>query len=288
MTRNYLKLISNIYYIDGKEMINIAKALRLLNRKIANIAGVKLSINILFPDDRQSINLYSGSDKEHLSLYIDYPVYLSVDLPKMNLSYAMDPKMRRFNISPYNKEILVESMYDFIDIFKNDDIFYLEGGQLHMFAPIKDEYKRRVRLNDTWLMFMPCIVTDQDGNQYEGVEITLNKDGNNCLITYAEFKGLTKLIDRADIFMYSQLLLNFIGKQTVFRTEEEQKKRSAEIDERFGKLDFSTREPTDEQRRMQQNRLVEEKRKQLERRCKDKGNQELFKTITEEGEDKNV
>jgi hypothetical protein len=112
---------------------------------------------------------------------------------------------------------------------------------------------------------MPCIVTDQDGNQYEGVEITLNREGNNCMLTYAEFKGLTKIIDRADIFMYSQLLLNFIGKQTVFRTEEEQKKRSAELDARFGKLDFSTREPTDEQRRKQENRLVEEKRKQLER-----------------------
>jgi hypothetical protein len=246
-------------------MINIAKTLKVVNRKIANVAGVRVSINILFPDDRASINTYSGADKDSISLYIDYPVYLSIELPRIGISYSIDPKLRRFNVSAYNKEILVESMYDFIGIFKNDDIFYLEGGSLKMFAPLKEEYKRRVRLNDTWLMFMPCIVTDQDGNQYEGVEITLNREGNNCMLTYAEFKGLTKIIDRADIFMYSQLLLNFIGKQTVFRTEEEQKKRSAELDARFGKLDFSTREPTDEQRRKQENRLVEEKRKQLER-----------------------
>jgi hypothetical protein len=217
------------------------KTLRILNRKIAKIAGITVSINIYFPDDRTSINIYSP-DNQHISMYIDYPVYLSIELPR--IGYETDNKYRRFNITPYTQETLIDTMYEFLDIFKKDDIFYLDGGKLFMYAPVKEEYRKRVRLNDTWLMFSPVIVLDVDQNQYEGVEITLNREGNTAMLTYSEFKSLAKTINKADIFLYSQLLLNFIGRNTIFRSEDERKRleeQHAALDKRIDSLDFSSK-----------------------------------------------
>ena len=201
---------------------NIAKRLKSVSRRIARIAGFEIWMGVLFPteEDRNApVKIYRKGDD--ISLYVNYPAFVSLELPvdkEMRNANWMD---RRVTFTAVTLETFADALEEMLEKFNRDDIFYLMDGKLCMY-PQKEDHIVQVKIKDHYIRLAPTIVDDFEGNVYEGVEICINRKANFGRMTFRELKALWKIFCKIDLYEYSQLLLNFIGPKTIFRTQEEE------------------------------------------------------------------
>lgn len=95
----------------------------------------------------------------------------------------------------YGDEIFGRDKHD-----KNEVITYTEGVQ---------KFTQFVDLgNGNRLLIQPAVVYDQDENSLEGVIIFINKTENAVELDWLQFESLYDTLQKADLFTYSQLLVN--------------------------------------------------------------------------------
>ena len=68
----------------------------------------------------------------------------------------------------------------------------------------------------------PTVVVDiNDGKSYEGVQLSINRDEIYAELTLDEFEAMVHILEKIDLFVYSQELLNFYyGIKTKVEVEE--------------------------------------------------------------------
>ena len=228
----------NIYYSNEK-VGDIIKRITSITRTLLNMYGFHLSITVLLPTDRNAITQVFHNNRnepiQDISLYMTYPAFLTLQLPS-EYGKGFD-KEKRLIINAQFQLAFIEALEKFIEIFKRDDVFYLSGGKLCMYQ-LKPEHIITVKLKDSYVEFRPSIV-EYMNMVYEGGEITLNHIGNSGQLTYQELKLLHFYLKKADLFMYSQLLLNYMGKSNLLLSDaEKERSRHAQtkLDEMINKV----------------------------------------------------
>jgi hypothetical protein len=198
----------------------IALKVESIRRKIIKVAGFTLYINAWLPSDRDIVKINKHSDTNSMTLEMMDVAFLNLVCPRTDYN---DPYIH-VTISAPNQGYFVDKMEEILDVLERDDIYYFESGVLKMFAPLPDDATVQFKIKDDFIQFRPAIISMSEGKiTYEAIEITINKSAFTYYLSYTEFKTLKRAIDRTDIFMYSQLLLNFLGKKTVMNIPVENK-----------------------------------------------------------------
>ena len=87
----------------------------------------------------------------------------------------------------------------------NGDIYYRENG--HLYAYSSKTKNITVKDYDTF-MITPGVILDDDFNESPGIFLYINSERNICGITKDELKIIVNILNKVDLFLYSQEILN--------------------------------------------------------------------------------
>lgn len=193
-------------------MIETKSYIKLLIAQVARIAGFDLNMCVLIPDDKVPIKVLSKPSYIGNSLTVTsrFPAFLHLLWPKNFEQNTMPIKDLTLTLNQLNKNIFVRELEKFIKVFERDDIYYLKDGQLNMYN--NTQATHTCKLGDNYVKLSPSIVTDMNNNVYEGAVLYLNKEAISGELTYTELLGLYDVLKQADLFLYSQVMLNGIKK----------------------------------------------------------------------------
>ena len=210
-----------------------------LNRTVARIGGVDISITVLVNVDDKTVPIRYYPKNDGSSVYMEFPAFITITLPT---EYPQVTTVRRrIVLTTKSKHDFLDGFKKFLDVFQRDDIFYISNRRLCMY-PVKEDMIQTMALGGKWFVELrPTIVDDGKGGIYEGGYIAFNQEANGVDLTYSELYEMYKVIDAIDIFMYSQLLLNFFGIGIFYPNSDEVKKRSDIISDRIESLDIDNK-----------------------------------------------
>lgn len=139
---------------------------------------------------------------------IEPGVYLTLDIkkPEGQFDRTSSVIIARGNLHIYKKAFkrMLNNIYE-------QNIFANKGNSVVIYQDMAEKYSERVmipRLNSGMIM-KAAVVFDENDVSYEGVNIYLNKTENMTSLFIDEFEELTNIILDIDLFVYSQLLLNY-------------------------------------------------------------------------------
>lgn len=189
---------------DMKELPNT------LSRNILRFKGLTLRIYIkLKKDDGKTFhNEFKFANKSYLRL--DPVVYLILELDKVNDEY--DPG-RAVIIGQGNIHLYVKKMKELVKDIYNEKIFATKNNEIVLYSDMSKQFSKMIQVPGTnqGLVMVPAIVYDENEVSYEGVNLYFNSTENVIGLSIDEFEALVYTIEHTDIFMYSQLLLNYIS-----------------------------------------------------------------------------
>ena len=206
--------------------------LRNISRDICSIRGIKISLTvILIPDDKNPIKVYkrqANTTSCDVYMYLDYPAYVSIRFPA---EYGTRNNVLIVSIG--TQQAFIDALKEMIEVFDRNDIFYLQGSILCMYPTPNDAIITK-KIGEHYIELRPTIVEDITNNTtYEGAELHLDRESIVVQLTYRELKALCRVVDRIDIPVLSQLLINYVGNKLEYLNPEERKMR----DEVINKLD---------------------------------------------------
>ena len=188
------------------------KIVRSVTRTVFNLAGFDVAITVLVPRDRNPIKIYEQKGEEfdsvELSLYLDFPSFITITLPKNDMT--KDIPYQKLKFGPRWKKAFELFLGEFIKTFERDDIYYLEQGKLKMFMDLPADINKVFKIGENVIELRPTIVQDYGGNMYEGCRFILNKEGIEGELTYQELISLKDSLEAIDLFIYSQALLLYV------------------------------------------------------------------------------
>lgn len=194
-------------YIIKEELSNISEFTYLysLSSSIAKIAGFKLTVGIIIPDDKNPV--YIGTKRTDIGIAVnvnkDYPVFLQMRFPKQ---YDKDIPFKELNLTlnQVNKSVFCRHLRKFLKMYDRDDIFYLENGELKLYK--NEETQITFKVGEKYVSFKPVIVSDIKGNTYEGGRICLDRESIFGDLTFSELCAMYDVLYNADLFLYSEVL----------------------------------------------------------------------------------
>ena len=190
------------------------KIVRSVTRTVFNLAGFDVAVTVLVPRDKNPIKIYEQKGEEfdsvELSLYLDFPSFITITLPKNNMTKDIPYQKLKFAFGPRWKKAFELFLGEFIKTFERDDIYYLEQGKLKMFMDLPTDINKVFKIGENVIELRPTIVQDYGGNMYEGCRFILNKEGIEGELTYQELISLKDSLEAIDLFIYSQALLLYV------------------------------------------------------------------------------
>ena len=190
------------------------KIVRSVTRTVFNLAGFDVAVTVLVPRDRNPIKIYEQKGEEfdsvELSLYLDFPSFITITLPKNDMTKDIPYQKLKFAFGPRWKKAFELFLGEFIKTFERDDIYYLEQGKLKMFMDLPTDINKVFKIGENVIELRPTIVQDYGGNMYEGCRFILNKEGIEGELTYQELISLKDSLEAIDLFIYSQALLLYV------------------------------------------------------------------------------
>lgn len=109
-----------------------------------------------------------------------------------------------------NQLQLITGLKKAINILYRKDTYYYDNGTLCLGNITETEITRVYNAGESnKLVIIPNIVSDTDTNQYEGVRIFINDTSVFVDLTIDEIESLVYSLEKIDLFLYSQGLVNF-------------------------------------------------------------------------------
>lgn len=84
-----------------------------------------------------------------------------------------------------------------------------KNGKVIIYADRVRECTEAIRIGVQHMLLVPAIIEDDSGLTYEGVILYLNNMENVVELPIDWFEGMIRVLEKIDMFQYSQLLLNF-------------------------------------------------------------------------------
>lgn len=200
------------------------KRLAKVQRTIAKVAGCKISINVLFPRDKtplhRSQRLVDGVQEE--SIYVDIPAFLVFELP---YAASADFKERQINLTEHSKGQFVHILTKMAKKLQKEDIFYIDEEdkvRLYLDQNDPDKFLVRGKVGDTTVGVRPVVIEGKDDFTEEGVRLMIKNHTSYVDLKYSELMAIIAILKDANLFMYSQELLNSIGFKITLRSDEEE------------------------------------------------------------------
>ena len=203
--------------------------LRKVSRTITSIAGCKIDIVILFPTDKDVISKYIKKEGYDDLVYLTYNLLgiIGITFP------TKDNENKYLSLTEFRKTQLVSLMEKTLSVLNNNNIFYKDANN-RLCINEQNIYNYKNQIGDTIIALKPIIVYDEKNDiDYEGARIFINNRSSYVDFTTMELFSICNLLNRIDIFLYSQSLFNSIVESFKKRSVEE----NFELKTVEGKLD---------------------------------------------------
>ena len=207
------------------------KITKSINRTIATIAGMKISFTVFLHDDEKKLikeyvkNTPNGN--KECSIYMDFYPIVNIALPQTFGSYD---RQQNCVLTYKTKGLFVRGLTRALKTFERDDVFYMDSGKLSMYSLTNDMKTLIYNVGDkNRILIHPVIVEDKDGNSYEGSRIFFNRTSNFIELSYDELYSLRDIISDINFFLYSQALINYVGRNGLISSTGEESKRADKV-----------------------------------------------------------
>ena len=121
-------------------------------------------------------------------------------------------KTKSLMITPHSIYKILKPLKECRDAIYNNDIFYISTSKgLSIYADEAEKFTRTTKMNkeNQSLFIKPALLFDENETSYEGVYLYLNKIENLVELSIEELDALVYILDKVDMFVYSQALLNY-------------------------------------------------------------------------------
>lgn len=210
----------------------MANRLNKVSRTLAKIRGCKISIIVIFPKEKLPVmsvtrSNYDGMKEENV--YIDIPAFLIFELP-----YEASPDYldRTIYMNDVSKVQFVSILKKISKILQTKDVFYIdEQDRVQLYIDMQDPDKFLVsgKVGDTSVACRPVVLENKEGFTEEGVRIMVRNRSSFVDLSYYEIQAIIDIVRTANIFLYSQVLLNGIGFDPMKKKNQTVKARKEEM-----------------------------------------------------------
>ena len=179
-----------------------------ISRTIINKLTIKM-MKITHKDDDSLFTDRMVPKNEKTDHYLNLNYFPMVVIDFIDRSIQWDRNMKIIMTSK-NQHAILSGMKKMIKIIYDTDIYYLLDGKLKMYS-LEDKHVVKIfnAGNNNNIILMPSVVIDNDGKEYEGIRVMINKTMYSVDLSIDEFEALYFNLDRIDMFVYSQILLNY-------------------------------------------------------------------------------
>ena len=203
-----------------------------IKRTIAKIAKCKVGITVLFPGDKQTISKAikrAGNDNE-ITVNLDFVSVLMVSI--YTSEYNVNSR-NYLTLNEFRRTQFLVLMKKIIKYISTQELFYRDDeNHLRLYSSKNGSINNQI--GDCIIAFEPIVVVDYKQNvEYEGARFMINNRDTYADLTYLELLALYDVLNKADIFLYSQAIFNSMMLDLYKRTraeEEDYSKVEEELD----------------------------------------------------------
>lgn len=183
------------HYKISRELLN-------LGRKLV----IKMNVNLVGENNSFFLNQYAkpdGSSAKSISL-----------TPNAFITFEYkDGAWSKDKSILINELNLVKVVKGFRNMHKNiynGGIFAQDkNGRVVIYSDKARDCTEAIRVGVQHMLLVPAIIEDDSGLTYEGVILYMNNMENFVELPIDWFEGIIRVLEKIDMFQYSQLLLNF-------------------------------------------------------------------------------
>lgn len=209
------------------------KQIKSVSRPICKITkNLIVNLVILFPEDKDFFTVRTNYKRQDALLHVDLDVTGLIGITVKYGFTLVNKSVLDSEKNGFERIYLTQStQLEFINVIKKFIRFVENTESIFVY----DNNTKRVEINyelfknnkfeyiykDYKVRFTPRIIDNNTTEQY--VNILFEYIGDTkavftkvALIRYLELKALCAVLEKIDIFIYSQALLNYIGKRTKF------------------------------------------------------------------------
>lgn len=208
------------------------KIIKTISRNICKIGkSIQINLLVMLPDDKEFFTVRKDTSNRNINhLYVDIDIWAMlaiyikyqftlIDRSVIDSNKTGTEKIYLNQVMQSDFLSVIENFIDFVEntegIFKyNTDTKQVEVNY-DMFKNNNFEYIYK----DYLIKLRPRVINNDRSEQY--VNILFEYIGESkaeftkvALIRYKDLKRIRNILRDVDLFMYSQLLLNFVGKKT--------------------------------------------------------------------------
>lgn len=174
-----------------------------------------------------------GNGFEHSYFIEDYSMLVIENIGK-TADKSLEWRKRSLHMMVKNQHIFIKAFKDILKIlYQEKDIFYMKDGHLHLYQLSEENIVQVFNAGPNNVFELrPSVIVDEDGEEYEGAILCINETTNFGPLVLDEIHAMAHILERIDIFLYSQALMNFYysyvskieGNKVLIKREEKKKK----------------------------------------------------------------
>lgn len=177
------------------------------------IRDLQLRIHLKLIKERQDgrkenfHNVFTYGDKNYLK--VDLQSFFTLEIPGTGSEWAKD---KSIVVDQKNIYQLIRGLKKTIDDIYDGGVFAVDKeDNIVIYKDKQEEYTNRIyNLNyNQRIVLTPAIIYDETEVSYEGVIMYINKTANVVEMSIDVLESLYYTLKKADLFVYSQLLLNY-------------------------------------------------------------------------------
>lgn len=208
------------------------KTIKSVSRSICKIGkNMSVALLILFPDNKEFFSVRQDNTNRKIAhLYIDIDIATMIgisfkyDFTLVNKSIIDSEKkgQEKIYLTQYSQlefRTVLSNFINFVENTNNIFIFNDNTRRIEVNYELFENNRFEYIYKDYRIKFKPRIIDNNSSEQY--VNILFEYIGESkatftkvALVRYNELRALYGILKEIDIFMYSQALLNYIGKKT--------------------------------------------------------------------------
>lgn len=183
-----------------------------ITRTLLTFKSMTLKLHVKLKGDNDKFSFKYHIESEYLYqkyLTLNPSVFLSIDVIDKENNYGFDKSKSLiitqktvFRVIMFFRR-LVKSMY-------TKDLFITKGNEIILQRDVAENVKELLQVSqNNAIVGIPAVIYDENEISYEGVHLFINKTSNLIPLTFTELETLLYMLEKVDLFQYSQLLLNY-------------------------------------------------------------------------------
>lgn len=167
---------------------------------------IKINVSLIGDNNSPFVNQYARPDgSTQKSIVLNPNAFLTFEYKEG--TWTRDKSIL---VNELNLVKVVKGFRKMHNNIYNGGIFAQDkNGKVVIYQDRARECTEAIRLGTQHMLLVPAIIEDDSGLTYEGIILYINNMSNYVELPIDYFEGIVRKLEKIDMFVYSQLLLNF-------------------------------------------------------------------------------